>query len=54
MVNQGFVIEELALQGAKLTIPTSTKGKKQLSQKDIELSRQIANVCIHVESIIGL
>ena len=55
MADRGFAIEEeLALQGAKLTIPASTKGKKQLSQKDVELSRQIANVRIHVERVIGL
>lgn len=55
MADRGFLIEEeLALQGAKLTIPAFTKGKKQLSQKDVELSRQIANVRIHVERVIGL
>ena len=55
MADRGFAIEEkLALQGAKLIIPASTRGKKQLSQKDVELSRRIANVRIHVERIIGL
>ena len=54
MADRGFLIEELALQEAKLTIPAFTKGKKQLSQKDVELSRQIANVRIHVEHVIGL
>ena len=44
MADQGFGIEELALQGTKLTIPASTKGKKQLSHKDVELFRQIASV----------
>ena len=39
MADRGFAIEEeLALQGAKLTIPASTWGKKQLLQKDVELS----------------
>ena len=55
MADRGFLIQEdLALQGAKLTIPAFTKGKPQLSQKDVELSRQIANVRIHVERVIGL
>lgn len=53
MADRGFIIEEdVALQGARLTVPAFTKGKQQLSQKDVELSRQIANVCIHVERII--
>ena len=55
MANRDFPIEEkLVLQGAKLTIPASPKGNKQLSQKDIELSGQIANVCFHLERVIGL
>lgn len=55
MADRGFPIEEeLALQGAKLRIPAFTKGKKQLSQKEVEISRQIANVRIHVERVIGL
>ena len=54
MADGGFTVEEeFAIQGAKWTLPASTKGKKQLSQKDVELSRKIANVCIHVEHVIG-
>ena len=34
MADQGSAIEkELAFQGAKLTIPASTRGKKQVSQR---------------------
>ena len=55
MADRGFQIkEELELHGAKLTIPAFTKGMKQLSQKDIELSRQITNVYIHVKHVIGV
>ena len=55
MADRGFLIQEdVALRGAKLTIPAFTKGKPQLSQKDVELTRQIANVHIHVERVIGL
>lgn len=38
----------------KLKIPTFTKGKKQLSQREVELSKQLAQVRIHVERVIGL
>ena len=55
MADRGFLIaEEVALRRAKLIIPAFTKGKQQLSQKEVEFTRQIANVRIHVERIIGL
>ena len=38
----------------ELIIPSFTKGKKQLSAKEVDVSRQIASVCIHVERVIGL
>ena len=44
----------MALRRAKLIISAVTKGKQQLSQKEVEFTRQIANVRIHVERIIGL
>ena len=40
--------------GAQLIIPSFTKGKKQLSAQDVEISRKIASVRIHIERIIGL
>ena len=52
MADWGFIIEEeLALQGTNLTIPASTKGKKQLPQKDIELSRQM-QMCMLMWSVL--
>ena len=39
---------------AELIIPQFTKGKKQLDAKDVEVTRRIANVRIHVERVIGL
>ena len=48
-----MVEEELATRGAVLRIPTFTRGKKQITAKDIDISRQIAHVRIHVERIIG-
>lgn len=38
---------------AKLHLPAFTKGKKQLSALEVEETRTIANVRIHVERIIG-
>ncbi|KAK2140123.1 hypothetical protein LSH36_1479g00001 [Paralvinella palmiformis] len=38
----------------KVKIPLFTKGRKQLSAIDVESSRAIANVRIHVERVIGL
>ena len=42
------------LQQAQLIIPAFTKGKDQLYLVDIEKTREIANVRIHVERVIGL
>ena len=40
--------------GMELIILSFTKGKKQLSSKEVETSRQIATVRIYVERVIGL
>ena len=51
----GFTVEEdIAIYGAKLEIPAFTSGKKQLSQKEVEMSQQLSAVRIHVERVIGL
>ena len=42
------------IQQAQLVIPAFTKGKDQLYLVDIEKTREIANVRIHVERVIGL
>ena len=55
LADRGFnVSEDLRLHGAKLEIPAFTRGKSQLSQKDVELSQRLARVRIHVERVIGL
>ena len=36
-----------------MEIPAFTKGKKQLSWEEVEKSRQISRVRIHVERVIG-
>ena len=55
LADRGFNIEEdLAVHGARLVIPAFTRGKKQLTQREVELSKQLSTVRIHVERIIGL
>ena len=41
------------IYGAKLEIPSFTKGKKQLSQREVEQSAQLSRVRVHVERVIG-
>ena len=40
--------------GVEFITPSFMKGKKQLSAKEVEVSRKIASVRIHVERVIGL
>lgn len=54
LADRGFLIHDyLAVLQAKLVIPAFTKGKKQLVPLEIEETRNIARVRIHVERIIG-
>lgn len=48
------ITDDLAIHGAKLEIPAFTRGKQQLSQRDVELSKQLSRVRIHMEKVIGL
>ena len=48
-----FIGDELAVKGATLCIPSFTRGKNQMSAKEVEESRRISNVRIHVERVIG-
>ncbi|XP_067033663.1 uncharacterized protein [Acropora muricata] len=55
MADRGFTISDsVGLKQAKLTMPAFTKRKSQLDPVDVERTRGIANVCIHVERVIGL
>ncbi len=55
MADRGFTIEEsVGMYQAQFAIPAFTRGKKQLDPVDVEKTRGIANVRIHVESVIGL
>ena len=43
LADRGFLVEqELVTRGAVLRIPAFTRGKKQMTAKDINISRQIA------------
>ena len=54
LADRGFdIAEDLALHGAALAIPPYTKGKFQLSQREVETSRALSRVRIHVERAIG-
>ena len=55
LADRGFTIQEsLMLKHAQLAIPAFTRGKEQLDPVDVEGTREIANVQIHVERVIGL
>ena len=55
LADRGFNIEEsVGLMCAELKIPAFTKGKAQLSPMEVETTRKIAHVRIHVERVIGL
>ena len=54
LADRGFdVSESIGMCQAKLHLPAFTKGKKQLSALEVEETRTIANVRIHVERVIG-
>ena len=50
LADRGFLIEEdLASHGARISIPAFTRGKTQLCALDVERTRRLARVRIHVE-----
>lgn len=54
MADRGFLIEnELNERGAVLEILCCTEGKNQLSAKEVDGSRQLVGVRIHVERVFG-
>ena len=55
LADKGFDIgDSAALFGTTVEIPAFAKGKKQLSAFDVERSRKLASVRVHVERVIGL
>ena len=54
LADRGFdVAEEVGLAQASLRIPAFTKAVSQLPPTEIEKTRKLANVRIHVERVIG-
>ncbi|XP_062559097.1 uncharacterized protein LOC134223887 [Armigeres subalbatus] len=55
MADRGFLIEEeIKKKNARLNIPAFKKYGPQLTALDVENTRKIANVRIHVERVIGM
>lgn len=46
--------ESVGFYCARLHVPAYTKGKRQLTAEDVQSTRKLANVRIHVERVIGL
>ena len=54
LADKGFLIaEKVAARGAVLAIPSFIWRKSQMLAKDVDESRKIAHVHIHVERVIG-
>lgn len=55
MADRGFRLQEdFGLLQCELVVPAFTRGKQQLPSKDVELSRAMSRVRIHVEHVIGV
>ena len=54
LADRGFNIEDsVGAIGASLQIPAFVRGKDQLAAKEVESTRNIANIRIHIEFVIG-
>ena len=54
LADRGFDISDsVGMMQASLSIPAFTKGKSQLSAMEVEETRTISNVRIHIERVIG-
>jgi len=55
LADQGFTVQEsVGLYCAEIKVPPFTKGKKQLSQLEIDKACQLSRVRIHVERVINI
>ena len=55
LADRGFdIADDIGLHGGDLAIPAFTRGKSQLTQREVEFSQRLARVRIHVERVIGL
>lgn len=54
MADRGFSLDpEMEAKGVTLNVPAFTRGKLQLSEKEVTKTRRIASVRIHVERTIN-
>ena len=55
LADRGFTVDECARMAmAEVKIPPFTKGKKQLEKIEVDWSRELSLVHIHVERVIGV
>lgn len=55
LADRGFTVEDsVGFFCASLKTPSFTKGKKQLSAFEVEQTRKLASVRIHVKRVVGL
>ena len=55
LADRGFTVDEYARMAmAEVKIPPFTKGKKQLEKIEVDWSRELSLVHIHVERVIGV
>ena len=56
LADRGFTLKEdfAVICGCQLIIPAFTCGQSQLSAEDVETSRRMSTIRIHVECVIGL
>ncbi|XP_071121934.1 uncharacterized protein [Mytilus edulis] len=56
LADRGFTLQDdfASVCSAELIIPAFTKGKSQLSAEEVETSRKMSSIRIHIERVIGL
>ena len=55
MADRGFLCQDYAsLVMAEVKTPPFTKGKRQLEKKEVDWSRELSAVRIHIERVIGV
>ena len=53
--DRGFHTDEIVgLMHAEVRIPLFTKGYSQVHAQDADSTRELAGLCFHVESVIGI
>jgi len=55
LVDRGFTIDKsVGVYCAEVKILPFTRGKLQLTKSEVDFSRQLSHVCIHVERVIRM